>query len=504
MISGALALLQDIPVQTPPRIKGAVQTVKKRGSVVHGNVYQLSLPLNVINLDKQLCLVPNPHHVRHDWFVENSEGGHRFLVDELVERFRIYRQKVIKDNSNNTRFHRARYRAVFSMLLANLWHAYVHDSQLIIKRETAHKADLDSNPERISNKLVAAAAEFLADLQLITYAYGSEGIVTGGSASWAAADFKLVALLQKEQARIRLHERADLVILRDADGKNKPLPKDKNLAKLIRDLEASVANHNRVWLDHYATLDGGSLIIDLKRVFNKTLYLNGRFYGSFQNIPSADRQRILIDGERTVELDFKSMHFAILYAWEGIQLTDDPYQLEGVDRNTAKAAALRLLNSENLAGFKASITASGNPTTKAAAERYARELAIHDIRKAKGLHSKAPRKPPSLESFIKGIATGTRGEDVLQAILERHRPIARHIGDKDIGLRLQHTDALIMAGALSRLQGIPVLPVHDSIRCRVSDSGAVMNAMQAAYREVTGFDARIELKQERKPSNGAV
>lgn len=503
MISGALALLQDIPVQTPPRLRGAVQAVIKRGRVVHDNVYQLSLPLNVINLDKQLCLVPNPHHVRHDWIVEKTAKGERFLVDELVDLFRIYRKKIIKDDSNNTRFHRARYRATFSMLLANLWHAYVHDAQLIIKRETAHKADLDSNPERISNKLVAAAADFLADRQLITYAYGSEGIVTGGSASWAVADFKLVALLQKEQARIRLHHRADLILLRDAEGNNKPLPKDKNLAKLIRELEASVADHNRVWLDHYATLDGGSLITDVKRVFNKTLHLNGRFYGSFQNIPSADRQRILIDGERTVEPDFKSMHFAILYAWEGIQLIDDPYQLEGVDRSTAKAAALRLLNSENLAGFKASITASGNPNTKATAERYERELAIHNIRKAKGLHSKAPRKPPSLEAFVEGIATGTKGEDVLKAILECHKPISKHVGSKDIGLRLQHVDAQIMAGALRRLEGVPVLPVHDSIRCRVGDSGAVMEAMQAAYREVTGFDARIELKQERKPSNDA-
>jgi hypothetical protein len=43
-----------------------------------------------------------------------------------------------------------------------------------------------------------------------------------------------------------------------------------------------------------------------------------------------------------------------------------------------------------------------------------------------------------------------------------------------------------MAAALEKLQGIPCLPVHDSIRCRVSDMQLVTNAMTDAFRELHG------------------
>ena len=51
----------------------------------------------------------------------------------------------------------------------------------------------------------------------------------------------------------------------------------------------------------------------------------GRFYGHYQNLPKTDRARILIDGTRTVEPDYKAIHFSILYALEGLQFVGDPY-----------------------------------------------------------------------------------------------------------------------------------------------------------------------------------
>ena len=49
-----------------------------------------------------------------------------------------------------------------------------------------------------------------------------------------------------------------------------------------------------------------------------------------------------------------------------------------------------------------------------------------------------------------------------------------------------------MAQALTKLAGVPVLPVHDSIRCRRDDSKKVLAAMHSAYREVMGFRITIE------------
>jgi len=52
-------------------------------------------------------------------------------------------------------------------------------------------------------------------------------------------------------------------------------------------------------------------------------------------------------------------------------------------------------------------------------------------------------------------------------------------------------DQLVMALALNKLVGIPCLPVHDSIRCRVSDMEQVSNAMLDAFKELHGHNILI-------------
>ena len=47
-------------------------------------------------------------------------------------------------------------------------------------------------------------------------------------------------------------------------------------------------------------------------------------------------------------------------------------------------------------------------------------------------------------------------------------------------------DSDLMAVALDKLVGIPCLPIHDSIRCRVSDMGKVNKAMIDAFKELFG------------------
>ena len=79
-----------------------------------------------------------------------------------------------------------------------------------------------------------------------------------------------------------------------------------------------------------------------------------------------------------------------------------------------------------------------------------------------------------------------KGGDYLQLILSRHKPIAHHFGTKNIGLRLQKMDSELIALVLDTLKTIPCLPVHDSIRCKVSDMELVSNAMIDSFRELHG------------------
>ena len=90
------------------------------------------------------------------------------------------------------------------------------------------------------------------------------------------------------------------------------------------------------------------------------------------------------------------------------------------------------------------------------------------------------------KGFIENIPEDANGGDYLRLILDRHEPIAHHFGTKNIGLRLQNMDSELMALILDKLQGVPCLPVHDSIRCRVSDMDKVEQAMIDAFKELFG------------------
>ena len=67
----------------------------------------------------------------------------------------------------------------------------------------------------------------------------------------------------------------------------------------------------------------------LRRIFNSTSFdEGGRFYGAWwQNIPSAYRAFITIDGKFTDEFDYGKLHPTILYADKGITLEDDAYDI---------------------------------------------------------------------------------------------------------------------------------------------------------------------------------
>ena len=107
------------------------------------------------------------------------------------------------------------------------------------------------------------------------------------------------------------------------------------------------------------------------------------------------------------------------------------------------------------------------------------------------------------KGFIENIPTDANGGELLQLIMERHHPIAAHFGTKNIGLKLQKLDSELMALALNKLSGIPCLPVHDSIRCRLSDMEQVSNAMIDAFKELHGQNIVVEddLPKSRQLSN---
>lgn len=190
----------------------------------------------------------------------------------------------------------------------------------------------------------------------------------------------------------------------------------------------------------------------LYRVFNNGSFeQGGRFYGGWwQGLRKADRKRLLINGEPTVELDFKSMHPRLCYQFEGCPLPPDvdPYLIPGLPesaRGLVKDAVVRLLNA------------------------------------APG---KTPKAPDGAASML---PPGMSWPQLLRRVEAHHRPIAGWFR-AGRGMGLQHLDSAIAEVVLSYLthRGIPCLPVHDSFIVPQSRERQLGQTMMLAYYAQSG------------------
>ena len=195
----------------------------------------------------------------------------------------------------------------------------------------------------------------------------------------------------------------------------------------------------------------------LKRVFNNNSFEDGgRFYhGWWQEIPKEYRKYITIDGKRTVEVDYSSIHFRILYAEQGIDIKDkDPYIIEGYEdrRRLIKIALNIILNAETK---KSSINA---------------------------IHSKLE---VSKDTAI----------DIYKRLEQEHPKIKKYFGSGR-GVKLQYTDSQIAEQVMLNLvrDNIVCLPVHDSFIVRLSNQIDLHEEMDKVFKDIAGVNARRDRK----------
>jgi hypothetical protein len=167
------------------------------------------------------------------------------------------------------------------------------------------------------------------------------------------------------------------------------------------------------------------------RVFNGDFRRGGRWYGPYwQSLSAQARKAILINGEPTVELDYRTCHPRLLCAIAGLVLPfDDPdfdfYGGKGVKRKQNKLA------------FNLALNARDERTGIAAISQKFREEGW-----------------PCRYLYVRAV---------LRRLTRRHPELARYF-NTGIGLRLQNIDAQMCAEVQRRLreQGVPCLSVHDS------------------------------------------
>ena len=211
----------------------------------------------------------------------------------------------------------------------------------------------------------------------------------------------------------------------------------------------------------------------VRRIFSRGRWdLHGRFYGGFwQQVSETLRKDIFINGNPTIEVDYKALHVTLLYAqflneqrvWP---YGADPYDLDvqlsrsvprDIQRKRVKSLILQAINANS---------------------RKAAFSAFRDNAK-----SGTPEKRLTNKDL----------ERLLNAFLTEHPDLERFIAT-DTGVDLMRVDG-DMTEEIIRLmtkRGIPVLTIHDSYvveRHRFADLRAVMT--MAAIR-VAGYDLFAE------------
>ena len=399
---------------------------------------------------------PNPKGMRHR-MKHNPVQASDAVIDRLVAMF--------KQSQGMVRFS-PDYRAkVFPVLMGNLLIAYRERCQVTYSRDTSKK---------IRNLgMFIRAIDWLGDEGFI-FNEIQEPQPGGGIRSWMAPSDKLAALFRHDGPKWRLVPSPDHrpIVYRvmvsgkkekwaDAEIPGKHEAAAARLGKFVRTYNAALKD---------VVVAYGSMPIDpyLHRVFNGSMSLGGRFYGSaHQTMKKQYRQRITIDGEPTVELDYSALHPNLLLWRTGGALSADPYTeiagKAGITRELVKALLLRLINSENVSDFCRVVTSSGNESKKAEAEAGRAE-----------------------DWFIPDVPTGYKGADFVEAVEAAFPTLTGSFGGT-IGLELQGIDSKLMADLLAEClsAGIVALPVHDSVIVPQSRADDAREIMFNCYQRMT-------------------
>jgi hypothetical protein len=176
----------------------------------------------------------------------------------------------------------------------------------------------------------------------------------------------------------------------------------------------------------------------LRRVFSrKNWSMNGRFYGGWwQQVNDDWRSKIFIDDQPTIEVDFKGLHVAMLYAQAGNKMEHDPYN---ISRDEYDAYPPEL------------------------SRKLVKRLALTAIN--------AKEKSSAYRAFRDGFSTGHVGKtlndkklDRLLAAFLEVNPVLEDFLFSDQGIRLMYQDSQITAYVHRHFteRGVPVLSVHDS------------------------------------------
>ncbi|WP_281016409.1 hypothetical protein [Minwuia sp. IMCC3077] len=229
--------------------------------------------------------------------------------------------------------------------------------------------------------------------------------------------------------------------------------------------------------------------------------LGGRIYGGWwQQEGSAWRDKLTINGNQVVELDYHSLHPRLLYALVGQELKHDPYQLNSIERSASKLLFLTAINARDESSIYQAFRhqASDNSSKFDRRQDQAEEILDPNDDPANLEHIFGMMRSfkSSFQAFdsLKSMPNSEL-EEVLQSLKQLNKPIA-HFLCSDMGIKLQRTDSDICMKVIEDMtgRGIPVLPIHDSFIVEKGHEEVLREVMERSALEIVRFPVRVDMK----------
>jgi len=201
----------------------------------------------------------------------------------------------------------------------------------------------------------------------------------------------------------------------------------------------------------------------VRRIFNEDFKHGGRFYGAWwMQIGSKWRRYIKINGNSTVEMDYRSLHPTLLYKRVNRPMPRNPYDI----------------------GFDEKFHAYMKPLFNAL------------LNAKEGQRIGQPYKKSSKKTPYSVDQMGMKWKDLTEAVMNFHHPIKRYFRT-GIGLELQNLDAKIANFILMKFteERIVCLSIHDSFIVESQHAEKLKALMEEATLKFAGTKIGIKITE---------
>ncbi len=281
--------------------------------------------------------------------------------------------------------------------------------------------------------------------QTSRFALTKKGAVRLQVEDWTFADFRV----DRGKETIRLKDKNDRLC--GYDDTPETMAMRAFLDEINAKLDATDIDTTRLLTIHDRKPEYRGRKVRLHRVFNRGNFdCGGRFHGGWwQNVKSHVRPAITIDGQHTIEADFRGFNPAVLLAEAGQPIPDDPYRpIVGANapddlRDHAKATLAALLNAK----------------------------------------TGATEEPRNFDSARWGMTAEDFRAKVLNAF-----PMVRAMLGTDKGLTLQRLESDMAEAIMLHFvrQGHAILPIHDAFIVQAHLEGELVQVMKDAFKARLG------------------